>query len=150
MNELCEAFWLSYCEESSMDAAAQFVRAYRFGDTPDELAQLVATGVKTTTSNAEKLWTLKQKRMPICGDYNIIMNKQYEPVALIQITKVEIKRYDEIDEAFAIAEGDGSYENWDRIHERYYKEQLAIYDEPFSKEIPLLCQTFQLVKVNKQ
>ena len=149
MNEQCEQFWLNYCEEAAIDATAQFVRAYRFGDTPDELAQLVATGVKTTTSHAQKLWMLKQKRIPMCGDYNIIMNKQYEPMALIQILKVEIKRYDEIDEAFAIAEGDGSYENWDCIHERYYKEQLAMYDEPFSKDIPLLCQTFQLVKVKQ-
>ena len=149
MNKACEEFWQQYCNEKQIDASTAYVRAYRFGDTPDELAQLVADGIKTTTSNAQRLFELNGKIVPKVGDYNIIMNKVFEPIALIQIGNVEIKRYDEIDEAFAINEGDGSLENWDAIHERYFKEQLAQHNEPFSKEIPLVCQTFSVLKVNK-
>ena len=147
MNEQATKFWLAYWQN---DTPPTNVRAYRFGDTPDELANLVAKGVKTTTSNAKKLFEANNKPIPKVGDYNIILNKNFEPVALIQITTVEIKHYDEVDEPFAIAEGDGSYENWHAIHERYFSEQLAKIQELFHSKIELVCQTFKLLKVNEQ
>lgn len=147
MNEQAFKFWLAYWQNSTPPTN---VRAYRFGDTPDELADLVAKGIKTTTSNAKKLFEVNNKPIPKVGDYNVILNRNFEPVALIQITSVEIKKYNEIDESFAIAEGDGSYANWHAIHERYYSEQLAKIKEPFHPEIDLVCQTFKLLKVNEQ
>ena len=147
MNEQATKFWLAYWQNST---PPKNVRAYRFGDTPDELAELVAKGIKTATSNAKKLFEVNNKMIPNAGDYNIILNKNFEPVALIQITSVEIKPYDEIDEPFAIAEGDGSYENWHAIHERYFSEQLAKIQESFHPKLELVCQTFKLLKVNER
>ena len=144
MNEQATNFWLNYWGAKE---PPKNVRAYRFGDTPDELAELVAKGIKTATCNAKRLFELKGQPIPTTGDYNIILNKQFQPVALIQISSVEIKKYSEIDEAFAIAEGDGSYENWHHIHERYFTEQLRAYNESFHSNIELVCQTFKLLQV---
>lgn len=146
MNESTMRYWKEISAQLNLPSES-FVRAYRFGDTPDELAALVAKGIKTTTSNALTLFEASGKALPKVGDYNIILNKDFEPVCLIRIERVEIKLYDEIDEAFAIAEGDGSYETWDAIHVRYFTEQLSKLNVPFSRKIPLLCQTFKLIHI---
>ena len=124
------------------------VRSFRFGDTPNELAQLVVDGVKTATCNALRLYELNNRPLPQAGDYNIILNEAFQPVCVIQITAVEIKKYAEIDEAFAIAEGDGSYKNWDDIHVRFFTEQLALFNEQFHRQIELVCQTFQVIHIH--
>ena len=147
MNELAMKYWNDVVRQLNIDEHAK-VRAYRFGDTPDELAQLVVDGVKTATCNALKLYELNNRPVPQGGDYHIILNKAFEPVCVIQITSVTIKKYDEIDEQFAIAEGDGSYKNWDDIHVRFFTEQLGLFNESFHRQIELVCQTFRVVHIH--
>ena len=146
MNEETLAFWFDYWGENE---PPKNVRAYRYGDTPDELAAMVVSGEKTATSNALRLFELNQRVFPQIGDYHIILNKAFQPVALIQVETVSIVPYDEIDDAFAIAEGDGSYANWNEIHERFFEEQLAKFNEPFHRKIDLVCQTFKVLKVKE-
>ena len=81
------------------------------------------------------------------SEYNIILNKALEPVVLIQLEKVEFVSYDEIDESFAIAEGDGSYENWDAIHTRFFTEALSHFNETFNRKIILVCQHFKVLSI---
>ena len=121
--------------------------AYCFGDTPDELAAMVVKGEKTATCNALRLYELNNKPIPRAGEYNIILNKALKPVVLIQLEKVEFVPYDEIDENFAIAEGDGSYENWDNIHTRFFTEALSQFNEPFNRKIILVCQHFKVLSI---
>lgn len=147
MNDLAMKYWNEVLKEKKIENDVK-VRAYRFGDTPDELAQLVVDRVKTATCNALKLYELNNRPLPQCGDYNIILNKEFNPVCVIQITSVTIKKYDEIDEQFAIAEGDGSYKNWDEIHVRFFTEQLGLFNEPFHRQIELVCQSFKVVHVH--
>ena len=147
MNELAMQYWNEVRIQQNIVEDVN-VRAYRFGDTPDELAQLVVDGVKTATCNALRLYELNNRALPQCGDYNIILNKAYEPVCVIQITSVDIKKYDEIDEVFAIAEGDGSYGNWDDIHVRFFTEQLGLFNESFHRQIELVCQTFRVIHIH--
>ena len=121
-----------------------------FGDTPDELAAMVVKGEKTATCNALRLYELNNRVLPKVGDYNIILNKALEPVVLIQLERVEFVPYDEIDENFAIAEGDGSYENWDNIHTRYLTETLSQFNETFNRKIILVCQHFKVLSINSK
>lgn len=146
MNEATLNFWNDYWGNQPKPTN---VRAYRYGDTPDELAMMVASGKKTATSNALLLFELNNRIMPKVGDYHIILDKAFLPVALIQVQTVTIVPYDEIDEPFAIAEGDGSYENWDEIHERFFTEQLSKFKEPFHRKIDLVCQTFNVLAIHQ-
>ena len=147
MNELAIQYWNEVRIQHHIEGDA-YVRAYRFGDTPDELAQLVVDGVKIATCNALRLYELNNRPLPQQGEYNIILNKVFEPVCVIQITEVEIKKYDEIDEAFAIEEGDGNYKNWDDIHVRFFTEQLSLFNEQFHRRIDLVCQTFKVIHIH--
>lgn len=145
MNEEAIAFWNDYWGDAYKP---QNVRAYRYGDTPDELAAMVVAGEKTASSNAKRLFELNNLPIPAPGDYHIILNKQYKPVVLIQVESVSLIPYDEVNETFAIAEGDGTYENWDEIHIRFFKEEFAKHNEVFHSKIELICQTFKVLKVN--
>ena len=149
MNEQALKYWNEVTIQQDIACDTE-VRAYRFGDTPNELAQLVVDGVKTATCNALRLYELNNRPIPQVGNYNIILNKAFEPVCVIQITAVEIKKYDEIDEAFAIAEGDGSYKNWDDIHVRFFKEQLGLFNESFHRQIELVCQIFKVIHIHDE
>lgn len=53
----------------------------------------------------------------------------------------------EVSEEFAIAEGDGSYENWKSIHERYFKNELQKVGLDYSEDMLLVCERFSLVDV---
>jgi len=144
MNEATLKFWNKYWgrEEKPVN-----VGAYCFGDTPDELAAMVVKGEKTATCNALRLYELNNRVLPKVDDYNIILNKVLEPVVLIQLEKVEFVPYDEIDENFAIAEGDGSYENWDNIHTRFFTDALSQFNETFNRKIILVCQHFKVLSI---
>lgn len=150
MNELAHSYWQIVQNELQL-TGDMFVRAYRFADTPDELAELVVLGQKTATSNTKKFFEKTSRHIPQAGDYNIILNRKYEPVCAIQIETVEIKRYCDVDEQFALMEGDGSYKNWDEIHTRYFTNQYKQFadGESFHREILLICQTFRLIHVNR-
>lgn len=148
MNDQSISYWQQVKEKYELDEDA-FVRAYRFADTPNELAQLVVDGVKTASSNTKHFFEQPHRHMPRPGDYNIILNKDFFPVCCIQVLTVETVKYDNVDEAFAIAEGDGSYENWDAIHTRYFEEQLAPYNLSFNRQLLLICQSFKLIDIKK-
>jgi uncharacterized protein YhfF len=144
MNEQAITYWNELKHRHHISEQA-FVRAYRFAETPNELAQLVIDGIKTASSNTNHFFEQPNRHMPQIGDYNIILNKEFRPVCCIQITAVKTCMYEEVDEAFAIAEGDGSYENWDAIHTDYFSEQLAAANLVFHRQTLLLCQSFQLI-----
>lgn len=147
MNEAAMKFWNAYWGKADKPTN---VEAFCFGDTPDELAAMVVSGDKTATCNALRLYELNNEPIPRVGEYNIILNKALDPVALIQLEKVEFIPYDEIDERFAIAEGDGSYENWDNIHTRYFTEALSQFNETFNRKILLVCQHFKVLSVRER
>ncbi|MDQ0208795.1 ASCH domain-containing protein [Alkalicoccobacillus murimartini] len=142
MNEAAWNYWLEYWgEEQPPDS----VSAGQFGDEPDYLAGLVINGTKTATCYGYQLYEIEKVQIPTVGDYSIILNKKDEPVAITQITKVEIKPLNEVDEAFAIAEGDGSYENWYTIHKRYFTEKLREVGMQYKEDMLLVCQTIKLI-----
>ncbi|WP_054710348.1 ASCH domain-containing protein [Bacillus sp. JCM 19041] len=91
---------------------------------PDHLAELVIKGQKTATSSAALFYEIHQLPFPRVGDFAIVLNGNDQPVAIIKIVDFKLIPMNEVTGAFAIAEGDGSYENWKAIHETYYRQEL--------------------------
>lgn len=108
MNEAAQAYWDEYWKD---DKKPNSVSSGMFGDTPDELAQLVISGVKTATCSGYVFYGLENVPLPTAGDYFIILNQEEQPVAFIKTVDVTLVPMNEVSEEFAIAEGDGSYEN---------------------------------------
>ena len=63
----------------------------------------------------------------------------------MRISKVELIRFGEITEQFAIEEGDGNLDNWLTIHEFYYSKQLSEIGKGLNFETLLVCEWFELV-----
>ena len=144
MNEAAQAYWDEYWKD---DEKPNSVSSGMFGDTPDELAQLVISGVKTATCSGYVFYDLENIPLPTVGDYFIILNQEEQPVAIIKTVDVTLVPMNEVTEEFAIAEGDGSYEKWKSIHERYFTSELEKVGLEFSEDMLLVCERFKLIDV---
>ncbi|PWD52236.1 ASCH domain-containing protein [Serinibacter arcticus] len=103
--------------------------AWSFGDNPrlaDELLGHVLSGRKTGTSTA--LVEFGEEPLPREGELSIILDGAGHPRALVRTTSVATVRFDEVDEAFARAEGedDLSLGSWREQHETYWRRVLGV------------------------
>ena len=144
MNQEAQIYWEEFWKT---DEKPTSVSAGMFGDTPNELAQLVMNGVKTATCSGFIFYELENAPLPTTDDYFIIMNSDEQPMAIIKTVEVSLVPMNEVTEEFAIAEGDGSYENWKSIHERFFKSELQKVGLEFSEDMLLVCERFTLIDV---
>lgn len=119
----------------------QDVERWAFGDTEqqaDELAKRVLDGVKTATCS-----NLDGEGIPLAGDIFIVVDGQNEPVCAIELTKVDMSTYEQVDEAHALAEGEGdrSLAYWRKEHKRFFEEY-----ELFSPDMTLILMYFKVIE----
>src|SRR6185436_17468949 len=158
MNQLSkiEIFWQSYLstlsEEDRKNAPTYAVD--QFANTPQaatKVGKLVRDGVKTTTSSL--LWGPEHigEPLPKVGNIELIMDGNNEPLCIIELTEVEIKPFNSVDEQFAFEYGEGDRtlafwlsDNWD-FHSRWC---LEIGCEP-SETMPIVFQRFRVLYPQK-
>lgn len=117
----------------------------KFGGTVEEqdyLAQLVLQGEKIATSSLYEI-TLKHTNV---GEVWEIIDSKNRKIAMVEVTKVQQRKFKEIDEAFAQEEGDQTYRNWYEIHWNYYGEILKNRGAQITEETVLECVWFQKIK----
>ena len=121
--------------------------AWQFGDSPDELAALVKSGIKRATASAYELYAFDGEPLPKPGEYSVILNSHDEAVCVIKTTAVELVRFCDAAEEFAFKEGEGdrSLAYWKKVHERFFTEQLKEAGLEFSPEMKVVCEQFELV-----
>lgn len=127
------------------DAYADAVR-FSFGDTPelaDQLLSLVLEGKKTATCGALRDVVEGGDALPQVGRQDIVLDGRGRPAAVIETTDVQIRRFLDVDAAFAFDEGEGdrSLESWRLEHERYFRRNGG-----FTPEMELVCERFRLVE----
>ncbi len=113
----------------------------KFGSSPQlerRLAVLIVCGRKTAT-----VWDGNEPNPTLPGKYWVV-TAENNPVAVIKTMTVEQKRFSEVDDAFALAEGEGdcSLEFWRIVHEDFFRKAGH-----FDPEMLLWCETFMLVSV---
>ncbi|PFM66872.1 ASCH domain-containing protein [Bacillus cereus] len=146
MNAAAQRYWEEFWKN---EEAPQNVSAWRFGDTPNRLAQQVVERTKTATCSAYLFYQLENIPIPTTEDYGVILDHDENPVAIVKTIEVTIVPMNEITEEFAIAEGDGSYTNWKEIHERYFRSKLDEVDHEFSEDMLLVCERFRIIDVRR-
>jgi uncharacterized protein YhfF len=115
---------------------------FSFGDSPalaDELAALVLTGRKTATCT-----TPSDPNLSRPGDRWVVLDGAGRPTCVIETVEITMRRYDEVDAAFAYDEGedDRSLDAWRRAHRNYFTRQGT-----FGETMMLVCERFRLVQV---
>lgn len=116
-------------------------------DAADKLAELVLRGEKRGT--ATSLWSIEAEgeSLPFAGELSIITNWNGEAQCIIETVVVEIVPFKEVTAEFAATEGEGdkSLDYWRRVHREVFTQELNELSLMFSEEMPVLCETFEVV-----
>ncbi len=119
---------------------------FTFGDGPDlcaRLLDLVRQGHKTATCGALSDYTQGGETMPQVGRQDIALNWDGTPALLIETTEVTTRRFCDVDESFALAEGENdSLEGWAADHRAFFERNVG-----WQPDMLLVCERFRLIKV---
>ena len=118
---------------------------FQFGDSRalcDELLALVRSGHKTATCGALRDFAAGGEAMPQAGRRDIALDWDRRPALVIETVEVTVRRYCDVDEAFALAEGENdSLKGWREDHRRYFERNGG-----FDPKMELVCERFRLVE----
>ena len=103
------------------------------GEFREELNDLVLKGIKKATSGTLE-WDYQANHEPIetIGEKLAVLNSDGKHIATIQAIKVEVVRFADVPDEFALAEGEGdlSGDDYRTSHLRYWSRQgLEITDD---------------------
>ena len=141
-------YWDRFQKEHGITESS--VNAWSFGDNSelaDELVELVLIGKKTGTATLVIELDREGEKMPEVGDHNIILDGTGKPAAIIRTTSVEIKPFNEVEEAFAYSEGedDRTLESWRREHWKYWTRVGQKLGFAMKEDLLVICENFELV-----
>lgn len=143
MNQI-EAYWQHFCDSEGIQNI-HYKEAFQFGEKADWLAGLVVDGIKEATCSSFPLYELEGESLPEVGDYQIVLNSLDEPVAIIQSYSIEIYPFHKVPVDFALAEGEGTYEEWKEAHVAFFGRELSKQGLAFTEEMLTVCDRFKKV-----
>ena len=117
---------------------------FTFGDSKalsDELIALVRAGKKRATCGAVRDYEADGEPLPEVGRYDIALHPDGTPALVIRTTEVTIHRFRDVPEDFALAEGEGDFEDWKAGHKAYFERNGG-----WSEDMELVCERFELVE----
>lgn len=146
-----EQLWTEYCRASGTDENTEY-EAWAFGNdeaTADELAALVAKGIKFGTASAYDDYVAEDAldELPQAGEYSVILDGKDEAVCVIRTYDVYIRPFKEVPHFHAYAEGEGdrSLEYWRQVHREFFNECAEESGIPFTDESLVVCEKFEVV-----
>ncbi len=110
-------------------------------------AELVSKGEKQAT--ASLYWWYEEEKEPLPEKRNLVVVTDWDknPQCIIEITQVEIRPFDEVDDEFAQKEGEGdkSLAHWRQEHWKFFSEEcLELGKNPDEKMLVVL-ESFKVV-----
>jgi uncharacterized protein YhfF len=117
---------------------------FTFGDNEELcnwLLSLVRSGEKTATCDALREFGPEREAMPVVGRRDIALNWDGTPALIIETLEVTQTRYCDVDESFALAEGENEdLKGWRRDHRQYFERHGGC-----DNKMMLVCERFKLV-----
>ena len=116
------------------------------GLAADELADLVLLGRKTATSSALVSFGPGEE-VPSAGTLSVICRDSGEAVLVIRDTRVSVVPFDEVSDAHAFKEGEGSrtLAEWREVHRRAFAPDCERLGLPFDEHGDCVLEEFELV-----
>ena len=119
------------------------------GPLRDRLNAAVLIGGKTATSSlydgSEDLGSV--------GALELLLDSDERPIAVIEITRMEVRRLADVDLEVALAEGEGyaSVAAWRASHERYFIAELAgtgqvVVEDSLDDDVRVVIEWFRVVE----
>lgn len=149
MHPSIDLLWREF-RKVAPEAPLEAPPAFYFCDNPDDAnacAALVREGRKRATAPSLAELVLAGERLPKAGDLAIVTDWVGEAQAIIRTSSVEIKRFADVDEDFARAEGegDGTLSWWRTAHHAYFERVLADTCYLVDDELEIVCERFDLL-----
>jgi uncharacterized protein YhfF len=118
--------------------------SFTFGDSEplcDRLLALVRSGKKTATCAALRDFDAGDETMPSVGRRDTALNWDGTPALIIETVEVLRRRFCDVDESFALAEGENEdLQGWREDHKAYFQRNGG-----FDPEMMLVCERFRLI-----
>jgi uncharacterized protein YhfF len=107
------------------------------GPLRDRLVAAVLDGSKTATSSLLAGWEDDGESLPTVGEHQTVIDSAGRAVATIEITRCVVIELSEVDDAVAVAEGEAytTAAGWRAEHERFWREEAAVWDDGPPPEI---------------
>lgn len=149
MNKAAIRYFEEFKKANNLDENIK-ANAFQFGEDADTLASLVIRGEKTATCSLHKAYEIENEPLPEINQYDVILNTQDKPVAIIKNIDVFFAPMDEVSEEFALSEGEGdkTYKYWWDAHIKFFTEYCKSLDISFNTNDLLVCERFECVDVN--
>ena len=107
----------------------------------ERLLGLVRSGQKTATCGALRDFQ-DGEPMPVVGRQDIALDWDGKPALLIETVEVTIRRFCDVPEDFALAEGDGDFDDWKSGHIAFFTRNGG-----FDPQMELVCERFRLIDI---
>jgi uncharacterized protein YhfF len=116
------------------------LETFEFGDGPElanELAALVIDGRKRATC-----WAASDGPSTEVGKRMVMLDGTGRPRAVLETVELTLRRFDEVDAAFAYDEGedDRTLASWRKVHRNYFGRRSQ-----FAEDMLLWCERFRVV-----
>jgi uncharacterized protein YhfF len=143
-----EPFWLAY--QRACDVKVPGFSASALGDTralADERAELVLAGIKRAHASLHRDFQKDLDPLPQIGDHLVVLDGAGEPRAIVRCTHVELRHFNEIDDAFAFdaGEGDMSLRWWLTAHRQDFAERAEREGFEVDERVELVLEWFERV-----
>ena len=142
------AFWDKVKRETGVEGA--FTDAYGIGDSPElkqELLGLILEGKKRASTTLVRESMLEGWPEPEVGQYNIVLDGNDEPAAVIRTVSVRRCRFIEVDEEHAYWEGEDerTLDAYIREHTKYYTRIGRRLGFEFTPNMEVILDRYELV-----
>lgn len=128
----------------TIDHSLDFIESFKFGDSEELCSQLLAlvrSGKKTATCGALRDYGPQGYAFPEVGRKDMALNWDGTPAIIIKTVEVTQRRFCDVDESFALAEGENEdLQGWRRDHQIFFERNGG-----FDEKMLLVCERFELV-----
>ncbi len=120
-----EPFWSDFLTHAARVEGTPLYDVFHFGDheaVANALAALVLRGAKIATASLLWQYEAEGRRVPQRGDLSVVTSWDGLPLCVIETTAVQVQAFEDVDEEFAAAEGEGdrSLAFWGKVDWSYF------------------------------
>ena len=141
-------FWQMYVDELDENHPHKTLpvpEIWSFGDDSrmaDELGELMRLGIKTATCCRYLGDNLIDESGP-----SIVVNGRGNPLCVVETTEITIRRFIDVDDAFAWEEGEGdrSLTHWRSAHWRFFAREGAREGYEVAENMLLQCERYKIL-----
>jgi uncharacterized protein YhfF len=141
--------WEEYTSLTGKDRHTPYQSLHFCNNKTDanELAELTRSGIKKATASLYQCYALENEPLPEVGDLIVITNWDKEAACIIEIEKIEILPFKDINEEHARIEGEGdqSLDFWRSGHMEFFTQDAKSLGIEFNETMDVVFQTFKVV-----